>query len=72
MAKTKHKNRKKKLLIVVSVFLALVIVIAGANLLMLNNLLKKGNSYEAVETEKQLVPQKDENGYWYYRPCGDG
>ena len=38
---------------------------------MLDNLLKKGNSYNAVETENQLVPQKDENGYWYFTTDGD-
>ena len=38
---------------------------------MLNNLLKKGNSYNSVETESKLVPQKDENGYWYFTTDGD-
>ena len=71
MSKAKCKTRKKKLLIVISVVLALGIIIAGANLFMLDNLLKKGNSYNAVETKNQLIPQKDKNGYWYFTTDDD-
>lgn len=65
MAKTKRKKAKKVILSVVAVIIVIV-VIAGANILSLNNLVKKGNTYNTVEIEKQLVPQKDENGYWYF------
>ena len=66
MTKTKNKKAKKVIITVVCVILALVVIIAGANLLSLNNLVKKGNAYNTVEIEKQFVPQKDENGYWYF------
>ena len=66
MAKTKSKKAKKVILSIVAVIIVIVVVIAGANILSLNNLVKKGNAYNTVEIEKQLVPQKDENGYWYF------
>lgn len=66
MAKGKGKKTKKRLLISVSVILIIGIVIAGVNLCMVQNLIKKGNSYNKVEIENQLIPQKDENGYWYF------
>ncbi len=66
MAKEKCKKTKKILLISISVIIVLGIVIAGLNFLSLQNLLKKGNSYNTLEIENQLIPQKDENGYWYF------
>lgn len=66
MAKEKGKKVKKRLLIFISIVIVLGIVIAGLNFLSLQNLLKKGNSYNTPEIENQLVPQKDENGYWYF------
>ena len=66
MAKTKSKKAKKVILSIIAVIIVIVVVITGANLLSLNNLVKKGNAYNTVEIEKQLVPQKDENGYWYF------
>ena len=66
MAKGKRKKSKKRLLIFISVVIILGILIAGLNLLSVQNLLKKGNSYNKVEIENQLVPQKDENGNWYF------
>lgn len=66
MAKTKSKKAKKVILSIIAVIIVIVVVITGANLLSLNNLVKKGNAYNTVKTEKQLVPQKDENGYWYF------
>ncbi len=66
MAKGKNKKAKKRLLIFISIVIVLGIVIAGLNFLSLQNLLKKGNSYNTLEIENQLVPQKDENGYWYF------
>ena len=71
MAKVNSKKVKKVLLIIVAVMIALAVVIAVANLLSLKNLLEKGNSYNKVEIENQLVPQKDENGYWYFTTDGD-
>ena len=66
MRKEKGKNVKKRLLITVSVILVIAVVITCANLLAVNNLMKKGASYSAAEIEDQLVPQKDENGNWYF------
>ena len=71
MAKGKIKNRKKTLLVVVSVVLVIAIAIAGLNYFSVQNLLKKGNAYNKVEIENQLVPQKDENGNWYFTTDGD-
>lgn len=71
MAKAKSKKLKKVLLIIVAVVMVLAVVIAGLNFLSLQNLLEKGNSYNKVEMENQLVPQKDENGYWYFTTDGD-
>lgn len=56
---------------IVAVVMVLAVVIAGLNFLSLQNLLEKGNSYNKVEMENQLVPQKDENGYWHFTTDGD-
>ena len=66
MAKTKSKKAKKVILSIIAVIIVIVVVITGANILSLNNLVKKGNAYNTVEIEKQIFPQKDENGYWYF------
>lgn len=71
MAKVNSKKVKKVLLIIVAVMIALAVIVAVANLLSLKNLLEKGNSYNKVEIENQLIPQKDENGYWYFTTDGD-
>ena len=71
MTNGKIKNRKKTLLVVVSVVLVIAIAIAGLNYFSVQNLLKKGNAYNKVEIENQLVPQKDENGNWYFTTDGD-
>lgn len=71
MAKGKIKNRKKTLFVIVSVVLVIAIAIAGLNYFSVQNLLKKGNAYNKVEIENQLVPQKDENGNWYFTTDGD-
>lgn len=66
MAKIKSKKTKKRFLIFISVVIVLGILITGLNLISVQNLLKKGNSYEKIEAENQLIPQKDENGNWYF------
>lgn len=71
MAKVKSKKVKKVLLIIIAVVMIISIIIAVANFLSLQNLLEKGNSYNKVEIENQLVPEKDENGYWYFTTDGD-
>ena len=62
----KKVNVKKVLRIIVAVILAIAVIITLANVLAVQNLLKKGNSYDKVEFENQLVPEKDENGNWYF------
>ena len=71
MTKGKSKKGKKIALAIVAVVIVLAIVITGANILSVKNLLKKGSSYNKVEIENQLVPQKDENGTWYFTTDGD-
>ena len=66
MATKKSKKAKKIILTVISVIIVIALAITGANLLMTQNLLKKGNSYEKITTDSQLTPHKDENGYWYF------
>ena len=74
MKKRKSRNTKKikkVLLIIVAVILTLALIITLANVLAVKNLLKKGSSYAKVEYENQLIPQKDENGNWYFTTDGD-
>lgn len=66
MAKSKSAIRKKRFLVFLSVAAAAVLLITGANILSVNNLLKKGDSYAGIQKEDQLVPQKDDNGYWVF------
>ena len=49
----------------------IAVVIAGLNYYAVQNLLEKGNMYNKVEIENQLVPEKDENGNWYFTTDGD-
>lgn len=66
MTKNKSTNRKKRFLIFICVVAVIVLLITGANVISVNNLLKKGDSYGRVQTEDRLVPQKDSNGNWYF------
>ena len=66
MKKEKSKKIKKRLIIAVSIIVGLGLIVTGLNLLSVQNLLEKGSSYGKVEFEEQLVPQKDENGNWYF------
>ncbi|MBR3768349.1 MAG: metallophosphoesterase [Clostridia bacterium] len=65
MARVKHKKGKIAL-IVLALVAVIAIVITGANVLSVQNLLKLGSSYSKVEIDNQLVPEKDENGNWYF------
>lgn len=76
MAKTKEKkkekvkgkkgNWKKRLIIALSVIVAISLIITVVNVIMVSHFMKTGSSYEKVQMENQLTPQKDENGYWYF------
>lgn len=70
----KNKNSKKFLKIssiIITVIVVIAVLVAVLNYSSLQNLLKIGSSYDKVQYENQLVPQKDENGYWYFTTDGD-
>lgn len=71
MKREKSKKGKKVLLTIISTVVVLAIVITGVNILSVQNLLKRGNTYNKIDFENQLVPQKDENGNWYFTTDGD-
>lgn len=69
--KEKKKTRKgKKALKVIAVILAVIVVLAGISVAVtaISNKAntEKANSFATVEYENQLVPEKDENGYWTF------
>ncbi len=66
MEKDKSKKLKKGLLIFVCAVLIFGLVVTIVNFLFFKKLIKQGSGYNKVEFEEQLVPQKDENGYWYF------
>ena len=66
MSKDKCKRRKKILLILISAVAVVTLVIAGLNLLAVKSLIEQGSSYNKLEFENQLVPQKDESGTQYF------
>lgn len=64
------KSRGKKVLKVLGIILAVIVVLAGIAAVV-NTVGNKGNiekaqSFEAVKYDEQLVPEKDENGYWTF------
>ncbi len=71
MAKEKTGKSKIILLALVCVVIVIATVIAGVNYMMLQSLVRLGNSYDKVEYENQLTPEKDENGNWYFTTDGD-
>lgn len=66
MKRGKHKKRNIVLLTFVLVVAVIASVIAGANYMTLQSLVRLGSSYNQVEIENQLVPEKDENGNWCF------
>ena len=71
MSKENNKKSSKAPLIIISAVLAIAVIITGLNLLTVQKLLEKGNTYSKVQYENQLVPQRDENGNWYFTTDGD-
>ncbi len=71
MAKCKCEKGKKFLLGFICIVAVIAIITAVVNFLLVQDLIKKGNEYKKVEIENQLVPQKDENGYWYFTTDSD-
>ena len=71
MSKENTKKSSKVPLIIISAVLAIAVIITGLNLLTVQNLLEKGSTYKKVQFENQLIPEKDENGKWYFTTDGD-
>lgn len=71
MSKENTKKSSKVPLIIISAVLAIAVIITGLNLLTVQKLSEKGNTYSKVQYENQLVPEKDENGNWYFTTDGD-
>ena len=71
MKNQKSKKSIKNLSIIISVIVVIAVLITVLNYSSVQNLLKMGSSYDKVQYENQLVPQKDENGYWYFTTDGD-
>lgn len=70
MASAKKQNRKGKgkkvLLSLVSVIIIIAVVTAVVNACLVSSVIKKANSYNAVESEEKLVPTQDKNGNWVF------
>lgn len=71
MVKTNKKTGKKILIGFLIVAVAIAVIATVVNFLVYRSLLKKGDEYNTVEIANQLVPKKDENGYWYFTTDGD-
>ena len=71
MSKENTKKSSKVPLIIISAVLAIAVIITGLNFFTVQKLLEKGNTYSKVQYENQLVPEKDENGNWYFTTDGD-
>ena len=67
----KRINSKKILLVLVAVAVIIAATITAMNYMSLQSLIRQGNSYDKIEFEDQLVPEKDENGNWYFTTDGD-
>ena len=68
---TKNKKGKKLLFGFILVVVTIAIVTAVVNFILTKNLMRIGSSYNKVEIENQLVPEKDENGYWCFTTDDD-
>ena len=71
LKKEKSKKRIRNLLIALLVISIVSGAVAATNFLMVQSLVKKGNSYNKVEFKNQLIPEKDENGNWCFTTDGD-
>ena len=71
MVKQKSKKSKKIISVIILAIIVIAIVITGLNYLSLRHLTEVGSEYSKIEYENQLVPEKDENGYWYFTTDGD-
>ena len=67
----KCKKSKKVLLVLIAVIIVIASAITTLNYLAVQDLIRQGNSYDKVEFENQLTPEKDEKGNWYFTTDGD-
>lgn len=70
MSSAKKQNKKgrgkKVVLSIVSIILIITVVTAVVNAGLVSALNKKAVSYNTVELQEKLVPEKDENGNWVF------
>lgn len=64
--KKKGKKAMKVFACILVVLFTVSLLITSINTWCVNNIVSKAKSYGKVQIENQLVPQKDENGYWYF------
>lgn len=69
-ATAKKKSKGKKVLKVLGIILAVIVILVGIAAVV-NVIGNKGNiekiaAFESIAREEQLVPEKDENGYWTF------
>ena len=66
----KSKKKGKKALKVIGIILAVIVILVGvaavANVVGNKGNIEKITAFESVASENQLVPEKDENGYWTF------
>lgn len=67
----KSKKAKKRFMKLVSAVCAVAVVIAVLNCFSVKKMLDQISTYNKVEFENQLTPQKDENGNWVFTTDGD-
>ena len=67
----KSKKAKKRFMRLISAVCAVAVVIAVLNCFSVKKMLDQISTYNKVEFENQLTPQKDENGNWVFTTNGD-
>ena len=67
----KSKKAKKRFMRLISAVCAVAVVIAVLNCFSVKKMLDQISTYNKVEFENQLTPQKDENGNWVFTTDGD-
>ena len=73
--KEKKKGKGRKALKVLGIIFAVIVVLIGitavVNVISTNANTKKAESFEKIAVENQLVPEKDENGFWTFTTDDD-
>ena len=64
--KGKNKKALKIIGIIAAVFALFIAVTCCVTVIGNNANIKKAQSFETVQSEERLIPQKDENGYWTF------